>query len=421
VTSANQSEPASASRGLRPLWAASATSSLGDGAYLAAAPLLAATLTKSPVAISLVTTATLAPWFLVGPFAGALVDRWPRRTVMIVADLVRAVFLAGLAILIVAGHADIPLLAAAGFILTSGQSFHNAAAQALIPHVAGRNRTTLAAANSRIAIAESVAGGFVGPPLGSILFTAGPWVPIVTDAASFAASATLLRAVPASPAPTQSGDGVLSSLAHAMTWMFRQRQLLELALLIAGGNLATNAAMATFVLFAHQHLGVTTWGFGLLLAAQAVGATAGGPVATRLTRHLSFRIMLPVAQAARAAALLALAFTTSPWIAAAWMIIIGSSFTVGTVAAVSTRQQLVPDHMLGRVVNVFRLIGNGAAPIGAAIGGLIAARYALNTPILIGGLATLAVACLSLVPRFRHVPSAERHDDEGTTVDTERR
>lgn len=400
-------EPASQPRGLRPLWAATAVSSLGDGAYLAAAPLLAATLTQSPVAISLVTTATLAPWFLVGPFAGALVDRWPRRTVMVAADVTRAACVLALAVLIVADLASIAALAIVGFILTSGQSFHNAAAQAIIPHLTGRDRAALASANSRIATTESVTGGFVGPPLGSALFSLTPWLPLAADATSFATSAALLRAVPAPPAPRRDGTGIFASLATATRWMFHHRQLLELALLIAGGNLATNAALATFVLYAHQDLGVTTWGFGLLLAAQAIGATLGGWVANRMSRHLSFRAMLPIAQTSRALAFLALALTPSPYIAGACMAITGASFTIGTVAAVSARQQLVPDEMLGRVVNVFRLIGNGAAPIGAAIGGVIAARYALDTPIIAGGLFTLGVAALSLLPQFRPPATAE--------------
>jgi MFS family permease len=183
--------------------------------------------------------------------------------------------------------------------------------------------------------------------------------------------------------------------------MIRQRQLLELALLIAGGNLATNAALATFVLFAHDRLAVTSIGFGLLLAAQALGATAGGWFATRVSRRLTFRATLVIAQAARAGAFLVLALTVSPWIAGICMAIIGATFTAGTVAVISARQQLVPDHMLGRVVNVFRLIGNGAAPIGAAIGGILAAKFALTTPVVFGGLLTLAVASLSLLPRFR--------------------
>jgi MFS family permease len=361
---------------------------------------LAATVTHNPVAISLVTSATLAPWFLIGPFAGALVDRWPRRAIMIVADVVRAACLLALAALVLNGFASILALAIVGFLLTTGQSFHSAAAQAIIPSLAGRDRAALALTNSRIATTESVGSGFVGPPIGSALFSISPWLPIAADATSFAASAVLLRAVPGSAAPPRTTDNIFTSLAQAIRWMLRHRQLLELALLIGGGNLATNAAMATFVLYAHQKLGVTAWGFGLLLAVQAVGASVGGWVATRMARRLTFRAMLPIAQAGRAAAFLALAVTASPYVAAVCLSIIGASFTVGTVAAVSARQQYVPDHMLGRVVNVFRLIGNGAAPIGAAIGGIVAGRYNLDAPILVGGFLTFAVAALALLPKF---------------------
>lgn len=394
-------EPAKLPRGLRPLWAATAVSSLGDGVYLAAAPLLAATITRNPLAVSLVSASTLAPWFIVGPFAGALVDRWPRRTVLILADVVRAISLATLVVLVLTGVNSIAALAAIGFVLTSGQSFHNAAGQALIPQLAGRDRANLASANSRIATTEGVAGGFVGPPLGSALFAVGPSVPIAFDAASFAASAVLLRAVPKSPRPDHNGESVFSALRQAVVWMIRQRQLLELALLIAGGNLATNAALATFVLFAHDRLGVTAIGFGLLLAAQAVGATGGGWVATRLSRRLTFRAMLITAQVARATAFLILALVDFQWVAGICMAVIGATFTVGTVAVVSARQQLVPDRMLGRVVNVFRLIGNGSAPVGAVLGGILASRFHLVTPVVVGGLLTLGVAGLSLLPRFR--------------------
>jgi MFS family permease len=362
------------------------------------------------LAVSIVSGATLAPWFLVGPFAGALVDRYPRRAVMIVADVARAASLAVLVALIVSGHASIAALAVAGFLLTSGQSFHNAAAQALIPQLAGRDRTVLAGANSRIATTEAVAGGFVGPPVGSVLFAAGPWVPIAADAVSFAASAALIRAIPRTDEAAREREGIFASIGQALRWMVRRRQLLELALLIGGGNLATNAALATFVLFAHQRLGLAAAGYGLLLAAQALGATAGGWIAGRMSRRLTFRAMLPIAQAARAVALLVLAVSRSPWVGGACMAVIGASFTVGTVAAVSARQQLVPDYMLGRIVSVFRLIGNGAAPIGAIIGGIIASRFSLPTPIVVGGAGTLVVAGLSLLPQFR---SAADSDSSG--------
>src|SRR3954453_21515024 len=77
-----------------PLLPPTAISVTGDGALLAAAPLLAATLTRDPLAVSSVTAAVYVPWLLFGLPAGALVDRWRRRRVMISADIFRAAVLA---------------------------------------------------------------------------------------------------------------------------------------------------------------------------------------------------------------------------------------------------------------------------------------------------------------------------------------
>ncbi|MFD2420321.1 MFS transporter [Amycolatopsis pigmentata] len=396
-------------RGLKRLWGAVATSSLGDGAYLATAPLLAAVISADPVAVSLVSAASLAPWLVIGPFAGALVDRWPRRAVMITADLLRMVCLLVLATLTIAGLCSIPALAVTGFILTSGQSFHEAASQAIIPSLTGDDRTALAAANSRIVTAESVSVGFVGPPIGSALFTVAPWLPIAADAATFAGSAGLLRGIPPLPRPEHPGSGVIASLNQAVRWLLGQRQLLGLAVFIAGGNLAATTAMATFVLHAREDLGVSTWSYGFLLVAQALGATAGGWLATTVSRRLNFSTMLVAAQLGRAAAFLALAVTRSPYLAAACMTIIGITSTISSVAAASTRHQLVPGDMLGRVVSVFRLVGNGTAPFGAALGGVIASRYGLSMPIVVGGVVTLAVAAVPLLPPFRRPAPEPEH------------
>ena len=68
------------------MWTASAVSALGDGMYLAALPLLAAQLTRDPLAVSAVTFAGWLPWLLFALPAGALVDRLDRRRVMWTVD-----------------------------------------------------------------------------------------------------------------------------------------------------------------------------------------------------------------------------------------------------------------------------------------------------------------------------------------------
>jgi MFS family permease len=203
-----------ASRRLGPafarLWAAAAVSSVGDGLTYTAAPLLAAALTRDPLSISLVSASFLLPWLLVGLLSGALVDRWDRRRTMWTVDLGRAAVVGGLAVAVLVGVASIPLLIAAGFLLGTGQTLFDGAAQAAIPAVASRDQARLHRANGRMLGTQTVGQSFVGPPLGGLLFAAAAAVPFLLDAGSFAAAAVLIAALrgrfrverPASAPPT---------------------------------------------------------------------------------------------------------------------------------------------------------------------------------------------------------------------------
>ena len=149
--------------GYHKVWTAAASSTLGDGVFLAALPLLAATLSRDPLQVSLVTFAGWLPWLLFGLISGALVDRWNRRRVMWTVDAVRAVLVALLALAVLAGWATISLLAAVGFLLGSGQTLVDNATQSLIPALVGRNRHRLERANSQLYGARTVGQHFVGP------------------------------------------------------------------------------------------------------------------------------------------------------------------------------------------------------------------------------------------------------------------
>jgi MFS family permease len=105
----------------------------GDGAFIAAAPLLAAALTRNPIAVSTVTAALYVPWLVAGLPAGALVDRWPRRRVMVTADLLRAGMLGGLVATVALGWISVPVLVAAVLCVGIAQCFFDSAAQACIP------------------------------------------------------------------------------------------------------------------------------------------------------------------------------------------------------------------------------------------------------------------------------------------------
>ncbi|MEV7231980.1 MFS transporter [Polymorphospora sp. NPDC051019] len=392
------------SRGFGALWGSAVVSSVGDGAYIAAAPLLAAFLTRDPLGVAAVSAAAAAPWFLVSFWSGAIVDRFSRRLVMVVSELVRALGLGLLVVLVLLDMATIPLLAITSFLVVTGQCFSDPAAQAMLPHVVGRDQDRLTRANGRIFAGETVGKSLVGPPIGGLTFSIAPWVPFALDSASFVASAALVAKVPpAPPPPRDTGQSITAAIREGFAYLLRDRLLLVLSLCLAVYNLTYNLAAATLVLFATDALGVTDLGFGLLLAVSAAGAVIAGWVSAPLVRVLTMRGAVVLACICQAAAWLGIAATSSPWFAALGFVALGATSTLVTVAVVSARQQLVPDHLLGRVVSAFRLIGNGIAPIGSLIGGLVAAGAGLRAPMVVAAAVTAgAIAALS-VPLFRRL------------------
>ena len=169
------------------LWWANTVSSTGDGAFVAALPLLAVTITRDPRLVAVVTAATFLPWLLLSLPAGAVVDRYDRVTLMWRAQAIQAAVVTMIAILIVFREADIEVLAAAGFLLGSAEVIFSNAAQAVLPALVPPG--LLPKANGSQQVSLTVGESFLGPPVGSLLFAAAAALPFGLDSASFAGSA----------------------------------------------------------------------------------------------------------------------------------------------------------------------------------------------------------------------------------------
>ncbi len=180
--------------GGRSLWWQVAISSTGDGMFLTAFPLLAASLTRDPGAIAAVTVANRAPWILFSLPFGAIADRLDRRLLMVTADIVRGVVVALLAALVISGDARMPVLYVSAFVLGCGEVLHACASLALIPVVVGKE--DLEEFNASLMAAQAATEQFVGPPLGSALFAISSSIPFVADAVSFGGSVALAARLP---------------------------------------------------------------------------------------------------------------------------------------------------------------------------------------------------------------------------------
>jgi MFS family permease len=146
----NPSDAGATLSGIRPLMFSTAVSVIGQGAFAVACPLLIASVTSDPLAVSLATVCLYVPWILVGLPAGALVDRLPRRTVMIAADAGRVAAIAALGLATAIDHRPpVWLILAVILLTTTGQSFFDSSAQATIPAVLGQDKPLLEASRPR--------------------------------------------------------------------------------------------------------------------------------------------------------------------------------------------------------------------------------------------------------------------------------
>jgi MFS family permease len=386
--------PARLGSGYRRVWWANTVSSIGDGAFVSALPLLAVTITRDPRLIAVVSAAFYLPWLMLSLPAGAMVDRYDRATLMWRAQAAQGGVVAVIAVLAALRLADIAMLTAAGFCLGAAEVVFSNAAQAVLPQLVEADQ--LPTANGRLQVSLTVGETFLGPPVGSMLFAAARVLPFGLDAGSFVASAALLarlpRITPASPA-----GGLRFRIAEGLRWLLRHRLLRVVAVLLGILGFCNQMGQAVLVLLATQTLHIGPRGYGLLWTASAVGSVIGGLVNPVLTRRLGQTTSLIIAMAADSVVFAGIGLAPDALVAGVMMACNGFSVTMWNIVTVSLRQRIVPGELLGRVNSVYRMLGWGLMPVGALAGGFVAHVAGLRAPYTIGGI-ICAIALVAFLP-----------------------
>jgi MFS family permease len=227
-----------------------------------------------------------------------------------------------------------------------------------------------------------------GPPLGAAAFGAAVALPFGVEAAAFLGSAVLLLGLPrldsVSP-PSGRHVPILPAIRAGLAFLFTHAELRLLAFGMAAYNLAYNIAFATLVLFVQDRLNLGDLGFGFLLAVMAVGGIAGGWVAPRVATRVPARAVYACSLVAQGLAWTAVLLSLNVWLSAGALALVGLASTTVSVVGGSARQLLTPDAMLGRMVSATRLLGIGAAAVGAVIGGAVATAWGLTAPFIVAG------------------------------------
>ncbi|QHC21764.1 MFS transporter [Streptomyces sp. GS7] len=384
------------------LWSAAAVSRFGDALRGTALPLLAYGLTDSPLLISLVTVCGFLPWLFFGLMGGAVADRVDQRRAMWAVDVLRGLLVAGFALAVALGRARIGLLLALAFALTTLQTLFDNAATALLPSVVPKE--SLGTANARLMTGQELVGRFVGGPVAPALIGSAAALPFAADAATYLVAAALVASLrtAAPPRPrAAAGRTLRREIADGIRALWRDRVLRVFCLSVALGNIGIGALIATLVVIVRGWLGAGDVGYAVVTTGYGAGTVLGGLLAGRVVAAAGGRARtLLLAGLLQSAVLVSFGTVRALWPAALALGLFGFAGAVWNVLETTVVQQGSPDGMLGRIGSAFRTVSIAGTPLGALLGGAVAAALGANAPALLAA-ALVGLGTLVLIPAVR--------------------
>lgn len=402
------------SSAFRRYWGGTVVSQFGDFALFVALPFYVYTVTGSVVSTGSVFLVQTVPQVLLAPLAGALVDRWDQRVVLVYSNVAQALVVLGL--LLVHGSGDIWIIYAVAALEAVGTAFTTPAAGVLVHTVVAPDQ--LASANAVEAIGLDLAR-LLGPPLGGLVFGLGGLAAVVVlDAATFGVAALAISRAPASaddkppPLPGAAEEGsVLSRIGRDVASGFSTvtrgplvRMVFGVVAFVFVGQGVIEVMLVPLV---HNHLGGSAADLGLVLTGQAIGGIAGGLVVGVLT--LAPGRMVAVGCLGIGVAIAGLANSPALIIGVACMAVAGVGAAAVLVGVNGVLQTSVPASHLGRVfslfsawLSLFTLAGIGLASASGSGWGAGALLDVASAMILLGAL--LAVRLLRPSPQIPPTP-----------------
>lgn len=387
--------PLRRNRNFQLLWVGQVLSDLGSQIGSLAYPLLVLALTHSPVLAGAVGTVANVAAFAVRLPAGALADRLDRRRAMIACDAVRAVALALLAALVLAGWAAWPVVLAVAVVDRIGDTLFTPAATAALPLIVDDEQLEPAWAATE---ARQYAASLGGPALGGALFGFGRAVPFVADAISYAVSTATAAALRGDFVPRREGDGrgLWAEALDGLRLLWRDPLLRTVLILAPLINFAFSGAIFTVTIGLRDH-GASAAVIGLAQAVIMAGGLVGAFVAPTIQRRISvLRSIVLLAVGGGLLFGLAAFVMPSPAVAVPLALpLLLSPATNASLFAMLLRR--TPESMRGRVNNGLLQVATGLAALAPLASGVVVAQLSARWAVGLFALALVPVAVLAVL------------------------
>lgn len=393
----------------RRLWVGQTVSQLGEHGSLVVLPLIAVlTLDAEADQLGVLRATGQVPILLLSLFVGAWVDRWRTRTVMVLADLGRALALGAAAVAGLLGGLGLPALLLAAFVVGALSVFFDVAYQASLVRLVKRDQ--LVQGNSALEGSRSAAQ-IGGPALGGALVSllSAP-VAAASSALFFALSFLSIRRIrrrESIPERSERPPRIWRRIREGLRFVVGHALLRTVGLASAAFQFSFAAMMTVYLLFLPRELHLSGAAVGLALAATGPGALLGSVLAARLPNRFGYGVVLVSAAALGDGVLLCVPLLHSPSVVTipalvAVNFVFGAFGQLVNVTVMAVRQAVTPDGMQGRVAATITFAGMGLTPFGSLLGGFLAGEWGSRTSLVVtaGGM-MLSPVLMALSPLAR--------------------
>ena len=391
------------------LWAGQVISTIGSGISRLALPLLVLALTGSAVQAGLIGAAQQIPFVILGLPAGALLDRWNRKVVMLACDAARLLAFGSVPLAWAFGSLTLPHLYAVALIHGTALVFFNIAQLAALPRVVPKEQ--LADAHSLNTASEGI-GTLISPGIGGVLIglaptvAAGAALAYSVDAASYAVSLASLALI-RPPFQTQRASPPLRQIHRQIVegwrWIWDRADLRWMMPVNTLHRTMFAPVQLAVVLLGTRSLGADPAALGLLFSAAGAGGLAASIFTPSLRRRVTVGHCMIGLTAAHALALFLVAGAPHIAVAAAGLFIAGAMENMTGIIQVSYRLVVIPDALQGRVNSSYRFVSYCGMTLGTALGGVLLDVLDARTVLALLAVAIAAVSVMAFLSPLRRI------------------
>lgn len=378
-----------------PLWLGQLVSSLGDTLNYIALVVYVYQLTGSGFDLSKLSIFQVLPVLLIGPIAGVIIDRFPRKNVMIAADISRAILMVTLAFTV-----NVTAIYAIAILAAIANTFFRPTVQAVIPALVKEEE--LLAANSVAWSTEQFVQIIGSAIAGGLIALTGPQIAFVFNAATFLFSALMISRlqVPHVPLPESDRKGwrlVLDEMRAGLEYAKRDVLISRLIIVQTIASFAVGGTSALLVVLSEQHLHLPPAGFATLLLAIGIGALLGPFVLGLFTSNYKDMRLLFLPYLIRGVGDILIALVVSFPFALFLLFVYGLNTSTGSVVYNSIMQTSVTDRVKGRVFTLMDMAWSVMEILSIGLAGVFADSIGIRPVYYVGGTLLIGAGLFGLL------------------------